>query len=130
MKNLISVKQIKTIIFITLGIFLLTHILVIAGIVPHTIFWTEEIEIESILPLELIAIVFLFSFSLIILIKLKYLKDKQPNKMINIGLWFIVLYFLIGSFSNFSSEIKLENLLLGILSLVMAFTTFRLSLEK
>lgn len=130
MKKLISAQKAANFIFAIFGLLLLTHILIIAQVLPYTIVWGGQLEKESVLPLELISIVFLFSFALIVLIKLKYLKDGQTNKMITIGLWFMVLYFLFNTLANFESGVKLENLIFGPVSFILSLLTMRLAIEK
>lgn len=130
MRSLISAQKAAKFIFSIFGSLILIHIMVISKTLPFTIFWSDQLQAESLLPLELITLVFLLSFSLIVLIKLKYLKNKQANNMINIGLWFVVIYYLINSFTSFSSGYQIVNILLGILYLSISFLSIRLAIEK
>lgn len=130
MRKLISAKKASNLLLIVLGLLIVFHLLVIAGLVPSTIVWGNQIEEASILPLELIAIVITISFGLFILIKMRYLADNRPSKVVNIGLWIIAIFLLGNSIANLLSSVSAENFVFAPIAILMGLLTIRLALEK
>ena len=129
MKKLISAKRASQILLSIIGVMILFHILVIAGVVPSNWVWGNNFPAESILPLELIAIVITFSFGLFLQIKMRYVKMEQKNKVVNIVLWIIAAFLIFNAITNIISTVTIENLIFAPLALIMAILTIRLAIE-
>jgi len=130
MRKLLTPQQAAQSILYILGALIVFHLTVIVGLVPGSFVWGDQIPQESILPMELIAIVMTVSFGLFILIKMRYLKDNRSAKVVNIGLWIIALIFLINVVTNLISKVSVENFIFAPVALVLALLTVRLALEK
>lgn len=130
MKKLITPQKAANSILVILGLLIVFHLTVIAGLVPGSFVWGDQIPQENILPMEMIAIVITLSFGLFILIKMRYLKDQRPSKVVNIGLWIISIFFLVNVVTNLISKVSLENFIFAPIALILALLTIRLAVER
>lgn len=130
MKQLISIQKAKTILLYLLGLLIVFHVLVIVGLVPGHFVWGNQIPEESILPMEMIAIVLTISFMLFVMIKMRYLAENRKSVFANIALWIIGLLLSLSALLNLISEVSIENLIFAPLALVMSLLTIRVAIEK
>lgn len=129
MKKVISAQRASKILVWILGLMIVFHLLVILKIVPATWVWGNKIPPESVLPLELIAIVITFSFGLFLQIKMRYVKMEQRNIAVNVVLWIIAAFLTFNAIANVISEVTVENVIFAPLALLMAILTIRLAIE-
>lgn len=129
MKKVISAQRSMQIMQTILGLMILFHLLVILRIIPATMVWGNQFPEESILPLELIAIVFTFSFGLFLQIKMRYVKMEQKKKVVNIFLWIIAAFLFFNAIANLISEVRVENFIFSPLAILMALLTIRIAVE-
>lgn len=129
MKKVITAQRASQILTVILGLMILFHLLVIIGIVPASWVWGDKAPRESILPLELIAIVITFSFILFLKIKMRYVNMGQKNKPVNVVLWIIAAFLAFNALANLISSATVENIIFAPLALLMAILTIRLAIE-
>lgn len=130
MRKLITPEKAANTILTILGLLIGFHLLVIAGILPGSFVWGNQIPQENILPMEMIAIVVTLSFGLFILIKMRYYKEQRSSKLVNIALWIVSLFFVVNVVTNLISDISAENFIFAPIALILALLTIRLAIEK
>lgn len=131
MKKLISFKLAGDISIIILVLLIVFHILILIGIIPHTIVWGGRIEGgASLIKFELFGLATSFLFLFIILAKVEYLKLKKFRKIINIAVWIVLVWFLLNILGNLLSTASLEKLIFTPISIILSFSVFRLAIEK
>lgn len=130
MKNLIKLELAKKILLSLLGLLIFFHLFVIVGVIPGTIVWGNAIPTESILPMEMIAIVLTVSFMLMIMIKMRYLSEGRKSNFANFALWAIAIFLLANAIFNLISKVGIENYIFAPLALILSLLTFRIAIEK
>lgn len=130
MKKLISAQRSSQLLLVAIGAIIAFHLLVIAGLIPANQVWSSQPDEASILPLELISIVFSFSFGLFTLIKMRYVKTGEKSQVVTFGLWVITAFLFYNSVANLISELPFDNFFFAPLELLMALLTLRLAVEK
>lgn len=130
MKKLIKLELAKKILLSLLGLLIFFHLFVIVGVIPGTIVWGNAIPTESILPMEMIAIVLTVSFMLMIMIKMRYLSEGRKSNFANFALWAIAIFLLANAIFNLISKVGIENYIFAPLALILSLLTFRIAIEK
>ena len=131
MKKLISFKLAGDFSIVILILLIVFHILVMAGIIPHTIVWGGRIEEgESLLKFELFGLATSLLFLFIILAKSEYLKLKKYRKIINVAVWIMFVWFLLNIVGNLFSTASPEKLIFTPISIILSILVFRLAIEK
>jgi hypothetical protein len=100
--------------------------------VPSNIVWGGQIKgpANNLIVLELIALVVTFIFAIIIAAKMDYIKASRFIKAVNIGVWVIFAYLILNTLGNLASGVSFENLIFAPITLVLAFCSLRLAIEK
>jgi hypothetical protein len=55
---------------------------------------------------------------------------QKPSRLINAGVWLIFAYFILNCIGNIASAVSIENLIFAPLTVIQAFLTFRLAIER
>jgi hypothetical protein len=131
MKKIISFKLAGDISIVILILLIVFHILVMVGIIPHTIVWGGRIEDgESLLTFELFGLVTSLLFLFIILAKVEYLKFEKFRKVVTILVWIMFVWFLLNIVGNLISTASLEKLIFTPVSIILTVLVLRLAVEK
>ena len=132
MKKNISVNLAGKILLGAWILMLALHILILLQVVPSAIVWGGQVNADqsNLLQLEIVAITLTLLFTGIVAIKMGYILPGKFNKAINIGMWVMFSYLILNTLGNFASGVSAETLFFGPLTIVMAFCTLRLALEK
>lgn len=131
MKEIISFNFAGKTLAAFLSLLLIFHLLVLFGILPSDIVWGSQLtNKEMLIYMETtsLAVTIVFLSNTII-----YIKDKSNptfRKLARVLLWFMACYFLLNTINNILSENNLETLIFTPISIILAFLSFRLALEK
>jgi hypothetical protein len=133
MKKIISLRNAGSLLLVLLIFLFFFHILVIAGVLPSDIVWgggTQRMTRERVITFEFISLIILLLFMLITLLKTGRIKSDNLKLTANLATWIMFVYFLLNAISNFFSEASTEQIVFGPLSVILAFLTLRLAIEK
>ena len=104
MKKLISAKLAGNTLLIFLALLEVFHVLVLLKIVPFEIIWGGQIkDASSLVVFEGFAFILTLLFAIIIAIKIDYIKVKRLKRLANIGVWVILVYFILNIIGNLTS---------------------------
>ena len=130
-KRLISSRLSGNILFISLILLAVFHILTLLGIVPYEIVWGGQInDSSSLIIYEWIALFLTIIFILVVSIKIGYVKTEKFRKAINIGVWLIFGFFLLSTIGNLASGVSVEKMIFAPISILITVFAFRLAIEK
>ena len=131
MKQLISFETAGKILLTILIGLIFFHILVLTGIIPKDIVWAGSIQDkQDLIKKESLSLVILSVVILIVLLKLRHINSFLPAKLIDIAMWLPVILFSLNTLGNLTALHPLERYGFGLLTLIMAFLSLRLALEK
>jgi len=131
MKKIISAKIAGNILIIFLLLLFIFHILILLRIVPYEIVWGGQIRnSSSLIIFEVIALFLTLVFILIISMKIGYIKAGKFRKIINIGVWFIFVYFLLNIIGNLASGVSMEKLIFAPITIIITLLAFILAVEE
>lgn len=132
MKRLFSANLAGNILLIFMGLLVIFHILVLLNVIPSSIIWGGQIEIESneFIVLEIISLLLTLFFAVIIAGKLGYVRAGNFKRMINIGMWVVFVYLVLNTIGNLASGVAAENWFFAPITIVLAFFALRLAMEK
>ena len=132
MKKLINANLSGKILLSAFILMLILHVLILMQVLPSTIVWGNQIKPDqsNLLSLELVAIVVTIIFAGIVTVKMRSLKSGTTSKLINLSMWIVFAYLVFNIIGNFSSGVRMETLFFGPLTILMAFCTLRLAIEK
>ena len=132
MKKLISAQLAGNILLISMVLLIILHILILLKVVPSDIIWGGQITDASnhLTTLETISLLVTLVFTIIIAAKMGYMKADRFKKAIDIGVWVIFAYLILNTVGNLASSVTTENLVFAPITLVLAFFTLRLAIEK
>jgi len=108
------------------------HVLVLVGVIPSDFIWGGQIDgnIKNLYTLEIISLAVTIMFIFITIIKNRSLISEKNVKLINIFVWVIFAYMLLNTLGNLASGVSTEKLIFTPISLLIAFFSLRLALEK
>lgn len=131
MRKLIKFNTAANVGLILYGIFIGFHLLVIIGIIPMDIIWGGRINSRSeLIKFELVSLLILILCTFITLLKVKYINISKLYKFANIGIWFLVVIFLLNTIGNLFAISLFEKLAFTPITALLAFFSLRLALEK
>jgi hypothetical protein len=104
----------------------------LAGVLPSSIVWGGAVQgsAEKLFVMEGISLVISLGFALLIAAKVGYIQAGKGNKFIDIGVWVFFAYMLLNTLGNLASSVSTENWLFAPITIVLAFLSFRLAIEK
>ncbi|MBE7410747.1 MAG: hypothetical protein L6Q54_08160 [Leptospiraceae bacterium] len=107
------------------------HLLVIAGVIPHSIVWGGRIENNSQMVIfEIVSISILLIIMFFIGMKANLIKKFISEKIITIMIYGLSLLFALNTIGNIFSLSKLESLLFTPITLLLSVLCFRIASEK
>jgi len=132
MRKLISAKLAANILLGIYGLLAISHLLVVARVVPSDIVWGGQIgkSKANLVTLEMVALVVNAFFVVIVAAKVDYIKVGNFKKFVNILLWIIFIYSLLNIAGNLASSSPTEKMVFMPISIVVAFLVVRLAIEK
>jgi hypothetical protein len=132
MKKLIGKKLAANILLIVLFLLIIFHILIISEILPYDIIWGGQVDgsKESLIHLEIIAIVILILFMIIITSKIGYITILKSTMIKTIGMWIIFAYFVLNTLGNLASDVTIENYIFAPITIVLAILSLSLAIEN
>jgi hypothetical protein len=132
MKKLISVKVAGNILLISIGLLAIFHVFVLLNFVPSDIVWGGQIgeSPTNLLALEITALLVTAVFAIIIAAKMGYIGAGKFKKTITVGIWVIFAYLILNTVGNLASGVSIENLVFAPITLILAFCTLRLAIER
>lgn len=131
MKRIISAKLAANILLLAMGLVAIFDVLVLLGILPSDIVWGGQIgdSATNRVPLELIALLGAAVFAVVIAAKIGYLQVRF-RKAVTVGVWIIFAFFILNTIGNLASGASFERLIFAPITLLLAFFTFRLAIER
>jgi len=132
MKKIITATLAGKILLGAFILMLIMHILILMRVVPSSLVWGGQVakDQSNLFQLELFAIVVTLLFIGLIITKMRRLEAGTTNRWINIGIWIVFVYLVLNTVGNFASGVTAETLIFGPLTVIMAFSSLRLALEK
>lgn len=131
MKKLISAKLAGNILLVSLAVLEVFHVLVLLKIVPFGIVWGGQIkDVYSLVVFEAFAIILTSFFIIIVAIKLDYIKIKRLKRVASIGVWVMLVYFILNVIGNLTSEVTFERLIFTPITIVLTVFALRLAIEE
>lgn len=128
----LSIKRIALIVLIIIfSLTIVFHLLILTGIIPFGIVWGGRITSQSQMYLfELVSIFINVIFLFIVLLKSRLLKLNLPEIVLNIGLWVMVIVFLLNTFGNLLSNNHLEKLIFTPITILLSLLGLIVVLKK
>ena len=108
------------------------HVLVLVGVIPSDFIWGGQIDGAegNLFTMEIISLAVTIFFIFITYVKIKSLTSGKYVKLINILVWVIFAYMILNTLGNLASGVTTEKLIFTPISLLIAFFSLRLALEK
>ncbi len=128
MKKLIPIRLAGNLLLAAFGLLAIFHVLVLLQVVPSTMVWGGQAGNK--LMLESISLVVTLLFGAIIAARLGYLRVGKFIGVIKVLMWVIFAYLLLNLLGNLASSFSLETWIFTPLTLLMAFLTLRLAIER
>lgn len=129
MKQLISTRRAAQILLGILGVVVVVHILVLIGVIPSDVVWGGNATEGSVVVLESIALATTLLFMAVVAAKGGLITLPVPPKAITIGMWFMVVYFILNTLGNLLAQSSTETLFFAPLTLLMVVLALRLALD-
>lgn len=131
MKNIMSASFAGNALLVIFMIFILFHILVLTGIIPHHIVWAGKIEtFADLVRLETVSIAILLFSSLLVAMKMGYIRWLHGSKIINIGIWVLFGLFALNSLANLTAPTLIEKYGFGLVTVLITLLCLRLALDR
>ncbi|MGD1894408.1 MAG: hypothetical protein ACFB15_27910 [Cyclobacteriaceae bacterium] len=121
MESLFDTILVGNTLLIILGLLIIFHLLVIAGIIPYGIVWAGKINNRAqLLRMESISLVVLVLAILLVALRLEYLTFLNYPAIINGGVWGLFAFFLLNTLGNLTAKSPVEKYGFGALTLLMS----------
>ncbi len=131
MKKIISFEFAAKASFVLYLLFIVFHLLVIAGIIPQNIVWGGRIESkDELIIFEVISIIILLLCLLITHFRNKYVNHTKFNKVTKAGMWLLFILFSLNTVGNLFAVSILEKALFTPITILLAFFALRLALGR
>lgn len=131
MKKLISEKFAAYGTLTLLSIFVVFHILVIAGLVPMNIVWGGRISNRAeLLRMELVSIAVNLIIIAIVAVRARILKFRINPTILQVAFWLMFVLFTLNTLGNLLSLNVFEKYAFTPITLLLAIFCFRLAIEK
>ena len=130
MKKLISQKQAINIMIALLTIVLVSHILVLTGVIPYGVVWAGKISTEAEMrKLEVISILVNAFAILILVLKADYIKHKISGKIINAIILLLAVLFSLNTIGNLFAKSGFEFYFFAPLTFILAVSCLRIVID-
>jgi len=119
------------IIVVLLLLLLVFHILVVMRIISGDFVWGGQIEAnsEQLINYEIFAAVVTCVFLVISFYKMRLLRENRKNSINQVGLWLMLLFFLLGILGNLSSDITKERLIFTPVTVLLSLFILRVVIK-
>ena len=126
MIKFISAKLSGNILISLLIALVIFHVLVLIKVVPYEIVWAGQIkDSSSMFIYEGFAVFLTILFILIIWMKINNFKSGKYDKIVNVGVWIIFIYFLLNIVGNLASGVTAEKLIFTPITIIMTLLALR-----
>jgi hypothetical protein len=131
MMKIISFNQAcQTVIILNIMV-ILFHLAILSGFIPYENVWAGRIKsYEDMIVFESISILINLIFIGLVLLKKKSKIIRNPNKILQIGLWVFVIIFSLNTIGNLFAVSFWEKLIATPLTFILALLTLRIAVEK
>lgn len=116
---------------IILGLVVVFHCFVIAGVVPRSIVWGGNISSdEQFYQLETVSITLNLLMILVVLCRTPLLSARVNQKIVRVLLWLMAALFLLNTIGNLFSKNDIERIVFTPLTLLLAFLSIVLARNR
>ncbi|MFE4569097.1 hypothetical protein [Paenibacillus chitinolyticus] len=131
MKRIISSRLAGNLLLLLNTGMLLVHVLILLKVIPSHFIWGGRINGESeLVALESVSVVIQIVFIALIALKTGYLLPGRFKRTARIGLWLLFVFMVLNTAGNLASISGPEKLFMTPLTVVLAFLSLRLAVEK
>jgi hypothetical protein len=130
MKKLMTGKTAAIILIISLFFLMIFHLLVAIGILPNDIVWGGTLESDSVRTYEMVSFIITGVLLFFTFVKAGYIKNPFLQKLANIIIWIMVVFFGFMVLGNLVSKTMTEKLIFIPLSIILFVTSLRLAIER
>ena len=131
MKRVINAEAAARVSFVLYGVFIVFHILVIAGIVPSNIVWggrtTTRVELVR---MEIASLLVQFVCVGLTLAKVVSLRTGRMRVIADIGMWVLFGLFTLNTIGNLFAVSLFEKLAFTPVTALLALLALRLAIER
>ena len=121
MESLFNPNLAGNTLLIILGLLIVFHLLVMAGIVPYDIVWTGKINSRAqLLRMESVSLVVLALAILMVALRMNYLAFLDAPTVVDVGMWVLFAFFLLNTLGNLTAKSPIEKYGFGTLTLLMS----------
>jgi hypothetical protein len=132
MKKLIGVNLAGKMLIFFMILLAIFHVLILIKVLPSEIVWGGQLRESSknMVTFEILALFLILIFTLIIAAKRDYFKVGKFEKLTNIGMWIIFVYFILNTVGNLTSAVFIEKYIFTPITLLMSLFAYILATEK
>jgi len=131
MKNIISAKFAGNFAIALLILLVIMHALILLQILPTNFVWgAKTTDLAEINKLETIALITSLVFLSIFILKMNLLNNGKSQKVINIFIWLMFVWFTFNIVGNILSSSAVEKIIFISVSIILSLASLRLALEK
>ena len=131
MRKLISPKFALYGLLLSLSVFAVFHVLVLAGAIPYTIVWGGKMEAQSQMQImEGVSLGVMLVLLAIVATKAGFIPLKLPPIVFKIAFWLMFVLFALNTLGNLASVNDFERFVFPPITLAMAIFSLRLAIEK
>lgn len=128
MKKLIPFKSAGMVTLTILGLVIVFHVCVMAGVVPADMVWGGR-AVDHFLMMEAISIFINLSFMMIIALKIKLIRVEVNPRGLQIMIWLVFVIFLLNTLGNLVAINSLEKYIFTPLTAILSVLALRLAIE-
>jgi hypothetical protein len=127
LSKLLAVRIIAVLLLLLLAF----HILVLTGIIPGDFVWGGQAQVSSqqFIYYELFAAVLTGVFLIITFHKMKLMGENRKSSINTIGLWLMLLFFILNTLGNLSSDITKEKLIFTPVTVLLSLLLLRVLIK-
>lgn len=127
MEDILSIELAGYILLIIFGLLSIFHILIVVGLVPYNIVWAGKIKSKKeLLLMESISLLIVLIAVIIVGSKTKYLVFIEDPTIVNIGMWVLLVLFVLNTIGNLTAKNPIEKYGFGALTILISFLVFRI----
>ncbi|MFZ6052482.1 hypothetical protein [Halocola ammonii] len=105
------------------------HLLILVGIIPHSIIWAGKIKSrKQLIQLEMFSIFILLVAALIAVLNTSLVEVDVSQTSLKIANWALFGFFVLNTLGNLTAKTKFEKFGFGSLTIIMAFLALALAL--
>ena len=129
MIQILSVRTAAAVALVVLGLFVLFHMLVIAGVVPSTVVWGGRLtERSQLVRAELMSVSLLILSAAVIFLNARSLASGDRGILLTVAIWAVVGLFALNTLGNIFAKTLFEKMAFTPVTLLLALLSLRLAL--